>query len=156
MTDREKVVKGLECCAHEEIGDCDNCPYNENTPHCDIAMMRDAIAMLKAIDVTPEEMERLKKCRHECKIDCLLEKYEQALAKAKGYDHLLHLAKAMHLWIFMHAIDEQEVYDELGFTDEDNALLGSIGRPMVIGTVKRGDSDGDFYCAAGERKEDAG
>lgn len=48
MTDREKVIKGLECCAHEEIGDCENCPYNENTPHCDIAMMRDAIAMLKA------------------------------------------------------------------------------------------------------------
>lgn len=48
MNKKEKVIKGLECCAHEEIGDCDNCPYNENTPHCDIAMMRDALALLKA------------------------------------------------------------------------------------------------------------
>ena len=48
MIDREKVIKGLECCAHEAIGDCNNCPYNENTPHCDIAMMRDAIELLRA------------------------------------------------------------------------------------------------------------
>jgi len=54
---KEKVIKGLECCAHEEIGDCDNCPYNENTPHCDIAMMRDAIALLKAQE---QEIEDLK------------------------------------------------------------------------------------------------
>ena len=70
------------------------------------------------------------------------EHYEQALEKAKAYDHLLHLAKAMHTWIFLNTVDEQAVYDKLGFTDEDNALLGSIGRPMVIGRVKQEDSDG--------------
>lgn len=59
MNEQEKVIRGLECCAHEEIGDCDNCPYSENTPHCDIAMMRDAIALLKAQEprvMTPEEV----------------------------------------------------------------------------------------------------
>ena len=62
-----------------------------------------------------------------------LEKVPTAEAvSAEAYDHLLHLAKAMHLWIFLNAIDEQEVYDELGFTDDDNALLESIGRPIVI------------------------
>lgn len=40
-----------------------------------------AIALLKAMDVTPEELERLKKCRHECKIDCLLEHYEKIKAE---------------------------------------------------------------------------
>ena len=45
---REKVISGLECCAHEDIGDCGNCPYNGPSFHCDIAMMRDAIALLKA------------------------------------------------------------------------------------------------------------
>ena len=45
---REEVIKGLECCSHEDIGDCYNCPYNAPTPHCDIAMMRDALALLKA------------------------------------------------------------------------------------------------------------
>ena len=137
--DRKKVIKGLECCA---VGCRSGCPYSD-IDDCESTLCADALALLKAIDVTPEELERLKKCRHDCKIDCLLEKYEHAIAKAKGYDYLLHLAKAMHLWIFLHAIDEQEVYDELGFTDEDNALLGSIGRPMVIGTVKQEDSDGE-------------
>ena len=56
MPDREKVIKGLECCAHEEIGDCENCPYNENTPHCDISMMRDAIAMLKEQETSLEKV----------------------------------------------------------------------------------------------------
>ena len=51
MTDQEKremVIKGLECCSHEDIGDCNNCPYNVNDMHCDIGMMRDALELLKA------------------------------------------------------------------------------------------------------------
>ena len=48
MDKREKVIKGLECCSHEDIGDCNNCPYNINDMHCDIGMMRDALALLKA------------------------------------------------------------------------------------------------------------
>ena len=48
MTDLEMVIKGLECCSHEEIGDCDNCPYNKIVPHCDVEMMHDAISLLKA------------------------------------------------------------------------------------------------------------
>lgn len=142
MTDYEKVMTGLNCLTRCEAvlkQECQErqCPYRDTD--CDIAVMVDALNILEKLDVDPDELERLKKCRHDCKIDCLLEKYEQALAKAKEYDHLLHLAKAMHLWIFLHAIDEQEVYDELGFTDEDNALLGSIGRPMVI---KDGEANG--------------
>ena len=45
---REKVIKGLECCSHEDIGDCNNCPYNINDMHCDINMMRDVLELLKA------------------------------------------------------------------------------------------------------------
>ena len=49
----ERVIKGLECCAREDIGDCDNCPYESiNGPHCDIEMMRDALALLKAQEPT--------------------------------------------------------------------------------------------------------
>lgn len=127
MTEHEKVKAGLECLTHVNFAiyksDCEKrqCPYR-NTD-CEIAVMVDALNLLEKLDVEPEEL-------------------EQALAKAKEYDHLLHLAKAMHTWIFLNTFDEQAVYDKLGFTDEDNALLGSIGRPMVIGTVKREDSDG--------------
>ena len=52
MTDREKVIKGLECCVRT-IDDCecaDNCPYEtqcwEGTMYLDL--MRDALALLKA------------------------------------------------------------------------------------------------------------
>ena len=128
MTEREKVKAGLECLTHVNFAiykkECQerNCPYKD-AEQCDSDVMVDALNLLEKLDVEPEEL-------------------EQALAKAKEYDHLLHLAKAMHTWIFLNTFDEQAVYDKLGFTDEDNALLGSIGRPMVIGMVKREDSDG--------------
>jgi len=128
MTVREKVKAGLECLTHVNFAiyktECKerNCPYKD-AEQCDSDVMVDALNLLEKLDVEPEEL-------------------EQALAKAKAYDHLLHLAKAMHTWIFLNTFDEQAVYDELGFTDEDNALLGSIGRPMVIGTVKQEDGDG--------------
>lgn len=51
MTDNEKlerVIKGMECCSREDIGDCNNCPYNINDMHCDIGMMRDALELLKS------------------------------------------------------------------------------------------------------------
>lgn len=129
MTEREKVKAGLECLTHVNFAiyktECQerNCPYKD-AEQCDSDVMVDALNLLEKLDVEPEEL-------------------EQALAKAKEYDHLLHLAKAMHTWIFLSTVDEQAVYDWLGFTDEDNALLGTIGRPMVIGTVKRGESDGE-------------
>ena len=128
MTEREKVKAGLECLTHVNFAiyksDCEKrqCPYRKTD--CEIAVMNDALNLLEKLDVEPEEL-------------------EQAIAKANEYDHLFHLAKAMHTWIFLNTFDEQAVYDKLGFTDEDNALLGSIGRPMVIGTVKQEDSDGE-------------
>ena len=63
MPDLKNVIKGLECCAHDDIGDCDNCPYNENTRYCDTQLMRDAIAMLKVQEprvMTLKEINHLK------------------------------------------------------------------------------------------------
>lgn len=45
-----------------------------------------------------------------------------------NYERLLHLARAMHCWIFLHSFDEEEVYKELGLTPEENAILGSAGK----------------------------
>ena len=57
MLDREKVIKGLECCSREDIGDCIDCPYESiNGPHCDIEMMRDALALLKAQEQVINDM----------------------------------------------------------------------------------------------------
>lgn len=49
------------------------------------------------------------------------------------YERLLKLARKMHLWIFLHSDDEQEVYDELGLTEEENNVLGYIGRFEIEG-----------------------
>ena len=43
------------------------------------------------------------------------------------YERLLKLAKAMHLWIFLHCYDEEAVYKELGLTEEEDAFLGYGG-----------------------------
>ena len=55
-------------------------------------------------------------------------------------EHLLSLSRRMHEWIFLYTVDEQEVYDKLGLTDEDNARLGYIGRAVLTRT--RGDRNG--------------
>lgn len=44
------------------------------------------------------------------------------------YSHLLQIASKMHLWIFLHTGDEQKAYDEIGLTEEDNAILGYGGQ----------------------------
>lgn len=49
---------------------------------------------------------------------------EQALEIAR----LKKIAHKMHLYIFLHSDNEQEIYDELGLTDEENAILGYIGQ----------------------------
>lgn len=41
------------------------------------AELRERLRMYENHGVMPDELERLKKCRHECKIDCLLEKYDE-------------------------------------------------------------------------------
>lgn len=55
MTDLEKVVKGLECCLSASLGEtiCPTCTYryDENgveTGDCEINLLKDAIALLKA------------------------------------------------------------------------------------------------------------
>ena len=49
MDDREKVIKGMEICttATESVR-CPECPYKPLGGLCKLAMMRDALALLKA------------------------------------------------------------------------------------------------------------
>lgn len=81
MIDREKVIKGLECCAQDpDTGeDCIRlgCSYFNEHP-CIQVMCRDALALLKAQDA---ELGRLKNCRAECKIECLLDEYNKVVAE---------------------------------------------------------------------------
>ena len=48
MTDREKVIKGLECCSMPgDKRDCDLCPIGFGEG-CALKLKRDALALLKA------------------------------------------------------------------------------------------------------------
>lgn len=48
------------------------------------------------------------------------------------YERLLKIAKNMHFWIWDHSFDEQEVYDQLGLTEEENYILGYGGSFKVV------------------------
>ena len=61
MTDREKVIKGLECCDND---DCDNCPYFRSCVEndfgtCRATLHRDALVLLKAQEPRVMTLEEL-------------------------------------------------------------------------------------------------
>lgn len=47
--------------------------------------------------------------------------------KEISYDRLLYLARKMHLEIFLMTSNEEEVYNRIGLTPEENAILGYSG-----------------------------
>ena len=70
--DREKVIKGLENCNQTEDA-CEVCPYYNDFNGCMLELREDALALLK------------EDC-HNCKLECLLDRYDQLKEK---YDKLL-------------------------------------------------------------------
>lgn len=50
-----------------------------------------------------------------------------------SYERLLEIARKMHLYIFLHSDNEQEIYDELGLTEEENIVLGYSGQIILEG-----------------------
>ena len=59
-----------------------------------------------------------------------------------AYERLHQIASKMHLWIFLHSRNEQEVYDLLGLTDDENMELGYGGRFVVEARDPDRDTDG--------------
>ena len=57
-----------------------------------------------------------------------------------SYERLHLIARKMHSWIFQHTFDEQEVYDELGLTDEENAFFGYGGSFTVEAVMTEGEN----------------
>lgn len=79
MTEREKrdkIIENLEWAIGDE--DVYDCLYVDDLEGV-MDTMKDALTLIKALDVTPEELERLKLCRHECKVDCLLESFNRVV-----------------------------------------------------------------------------
>ena len=57
---------------------------------------------------------------------------------ADAIEELLHIAAKMHTWIFLHTTDEQAAYDEIGLTDEQNALFGYSGQMILKAEPPKG------------------
>lgn len=71
MADKEKVIRGLECCIGEwTVPECENCPYEGTCERLD-GLFKDALALLKAQE--PEECENVNKSRIFC---CSVCEYE--------------------------------------------------------------------------------
>ena len=64
MADREKVIKGLECCAFSKRGDkCEQCPYFcgcETEYGAFVELAHDALALLKAQEPRVMTLEEVK------------------------------------------------------------------------------------------------
>ena len=62
MIDKEKVIKGLECCGnHKREYSCSNCPYEEygwegNPSECTEILAVQALALLKEQEQTIENL----------------------------------------------------------------------------------------------------
>lgn len=87
--------------------------------------------------------ERTDKCVYEIEgLDSVIYCASRGIANCYGYrkkideltadrDHLLKIAKKMHLWIFHHTCDEYAAYKECGLTDEDDVRLGYGGQFVI-------------------------
>ena len=51
-------------------------------------------------------------------------KKKKRLQKPISYERLFEIARKLHLEIFKLVNNEQEVYDRLGLTEEENSFLG--------------------------------
>lgn len=56
---------------------------------------------------------------------------EADVVDGAAYRELLHAARLMHEWIFLHSADEEAAYTECGLTAEMNKLLGYGGMVVI-------------------------
>ncbi len=64
--DREKVIKGLQCCSHTDGINCRYCPYDNKDDDCAALMAIDVLALLKE----QEAVVWCKDCKHYRKGTC--------------------------------------------------------------------------------------
>lgn len=70
MVDKEKVIKGLECCAAMSGDECNKCPYGDECIDTDLLygiphLASDALAMLKGQEERIETLESLRRIEQE-------------------------------------------------------------------------------------------
>lgn len=129
----EELVKSLRICGDWETDvrfpgkdGCGGCAYHDeandvcNSWDADNRKENIMLQAADAIEALQAAVEREK---------TYTQFWEDAAKTCKAqYEELLHAAKKMHTWIFLHSGDEQKAYDECGLSDEMNAALGYGGQ----------------------------
>ena len=102
--DSEKLIEAVRLCGSTpKVDQCKQCAYwsGGDMSKCIPRMTTDAATALSTLQAENEklraELERLKNCRHECKIECLLEEYNKVVAeleraKETGFDDAMNAA----------------------------------------------------------------
>lgn len=104
MTDREKVIKWLECCGTydenlEHVGCTEECPYYGNASMCDpIAPFQDALKLLKEQAKEIKALHLLVERAEECdfgfdQFPDEYERYKDEIKDMKYIDGMIHVAK---------------------------------------------------------------
>ena len=98
MPDREKVIRGLECCT--ETDDCNSCPYFEKPEYCsEDVLMRDALALLKEQEQEIKGLRTLVEWAVECDFgydnlgDWWVDRFKSEIEGMSYTEGLIHLAK---------------------------------------------------------------
>lgn len=68
MTDKEKIIKGLECCAAMSGDECRKCPYGDECRDTDLPygmphLAANALTLLKEQEVILVYEDRINKCK---------------------------------------------------------------------------------------------
>ena len=103
MADREKVIKGLECCTMECTYDhpfrCKGCPYSQDDAPCEaLPVKRDALALLKENEKEIKALRLLVEWAEECdfgfdQFPIEYERYKDEIKGMKYTDGMIHIAK---------------------------------------------------------------
>lgn len=103
MIEREKVMRGLECCMRENNTNmCGDCPYHDSSETrfgCMRSAMRDALALLKEQELEIKGLRKLVEWAVECDFgydnlgDWWVDRFKSEIEGMSYTEGLIHLAK---------------------------------------------------------------
>ena len=96
MIEREKVMRGLECCNNDQ--DCENCPY-AGVGMCEYWLRYDSYALLKEQEMEIKGLRKLVEWAVECDFgydnlgDWWVDRFKSEIEGMSYTEGLIHLAK---------------------------------------------------------------
>ena len=80
MKTPEEIKRGLEGCGGLD-GDCENCPYDEQTIYCNDRLMRDALAYIQQLESTVSQVSKALCGKENATLDEILQAANQVKSR---------------------------------------------------------------------------